>query len=641
MATVEESPFASILRLGSQEWTFISSFLGSGDLLRLLLSGNSTLMRSLRQGRRYLAVSWNVPRYIDFAEVSQVFNQLDTVCSFTFKSDLGIRSWMAPHLGLDLPNTITELSLNFLGSIDLMLGSKATLPMSDRFPLLQSLRIVDEHRKRHTYTATLRLDSLPPSLLTLALRSTFSWHDFPQTLLQSLPHSLKTLDVDMMFLADSSQAAAKVPLTNLPPQLTFLRLSNNSHWHLNVDAALLPSSLRHIHLEFDLARVDFCWNNLSTHLPNLHTLIAPRYTVPITEAASWFPCALTRLEVALSSIGLASAAEGDLKSALVAISPALTSYSLTRDVEIGKLISNPEVSLPRLFDLRLVSHAPSYIQPSVKKILCQEILCEFPKELEECAWLRNQNPRSILTATYPPTLRSLRCPIDFLLPDDFMARLPTSLELFSGRFDIISQKALFQRAKLGELPKLRKVVNTAPIPCEMDFIPSQLIDFSFVLASQTLEAPAKPQVLESLQRSNIETLSLIVDGVEVSDTVLAAVIEILNCLPNSLTDLTLRLPRALTSDWPVVFPSKLKSLSFTSSAQVQFRADAKDCEQSICLQLPSSLNYLQIYLGEALPTSCLPPFLSQYNVFDSQGRLLETDYFVSRKPPHAGQSLNC
>lgn len=626
MAAIEENSLSPILRLASQEWTVISSFLDSNDILRMLSVGNAALARILRQGYRFFNATWNSSRYIDFSEVLTASNQLETICAFSFSSPFGLLSWSLLTPTLTLPKSLTELNLRFLGSIDLILGSGASELVSDRFPLLKSLQLVSEsHDSRH-YATPLRLDSLPSSLRSLTLKSTLCFHVLSGDHLMALPPNLESLSI----IIASEHPLANVPLVGLPPRLTSLKLSYYN-WRFDISFALLPSTLRYFQFSSS-PNSNLQWSdNLPTYLPNLHTLIYVPSRLPIATAAKWFPCSLTHLNVALVTEGC-----DDIQSALQAVSPALVRFSLPGELEIGKLISSAAVSLPRLSALRVGTYAPSYIQPSVKKLVAQEVLCALPQGLEELTLLSKFGGNSLLQLKYPTTLRVFHGPVDTFIHLEHIAAFPSSLEEFSGTIDSIPLKALFRRMVLGELPHLRTVQAFGTIAYEIDELPPQLAHFTFQILESSFRSPIDPRVLSSLKQSKLKTLDFGIPGKELGLTAYLALLELLNNLPETLTTLNVHCLRGLASDWPITFPSKLKSLTWSAIDDELPLVDPQPCH----LYLPPSLTYITLRGCGKLSAALTPPYLSHYKVYSPIATQLVDQYFLSRSPPHAGQTLH-
>lgn len=634
MASSDVNICSSLLRLGTQEWTIITCFLGSGDLLRLLSSGSSALERSLRQGHRYFKATWTSPRYIDLDQVVSA-SSLDNVLSFSFSSMVpSLRSWSPADPGSLFPKSVTELALEFQGCIDLLLGSGTSIPVSERFPLLLSLRLVDEHRASRLYKASiLQLDTLPSSLHDLSLRSVYSSFKFPRSLFTTLPAGLTTLNIGLAFLelATADDETSRWTLCSLPPQLTFLKLPKCAHWQMDINLALLPRTLQHF--EYDGLPHSSVISSVPASLPLLHTLIWRQVNVPIAEVALWFPSSLTHLEIGLNSAGC-----DDVAGALRTVSTALVGCVL-RDPELNRLILSEAVSLPRLRELHTGPRSTPYIQRSIKKLWVREFEGDLPQGLEVCHWTLNRESSSILTATYPNTLRILYYPRMVLLPSEIVVSFPASLEELHGKFDLVALKALFQRIQLGELPNLSKVQSFAHVPCDLDLIPSQLRSLSLFFLHESLSTLTQPHFLSSLRHSELETLGLEVTGKRLEDAVFATLMDLLKNLPDSLKNLNLRAPRVLTADWPLKLPPRLQEFSFQATGELNPPASSCDSTTSELLYFPPSLIFLTTLFQSALPMDCLPPHLSFYVAVGTDGRQLQHDYFLTRSPPRAGQSL--
>lgn len=267
----------------------ISQFLTGDEHVNLMLTGNHGLIRKMRQVSN-ITVRWKSSQLCEWdacLPFIKAFPKLETL-RLTTMLPLH-RSRYALELG-NLPSSLTSLTLDYFGAMDIMRRSQPFRDMS-------SLTYLSVSRKHDANVPkNIHLEGLPSSLRHLFLRSESDSFFIEE--LKLLPSGIETFDCDL-------EGKANAPFVDVfspnPPSITHLAINAN-----RVDITHIAAGIRHLQLfrggsltyrgapieRFSLGH----GTPIRSIMPLLHTLV-----LPPSQSVSWsvfetLPLSLTRLE---------------------------------------------------------------------------------------------------------------------------------------------------------------------------------------------------------------------------------------------------------------------------------------------------------------------------------------------------------
>lgn len=635
---------APISRLGADEWGYLSAFLGTNDICRLISIGYRPLSDRLRLGINHLKCTWTSGPCIDFSRLFSYVTQFNTLYSLEFRSQRKVMFNVNPQNWSSLPPTLVSLKLRFWNSFGIVVNSHIVGTIC---PALEVLEVYS----RSTVERHIDLRRLPPSLRILRLSSLGEIFMCPQHL-KNLPLGLEILELDFYYryapassykplnkensnleetFAEfvSTSAYQREDLPKLPDSIHTLHLKALSPWNISSEA--LPRSLKHFSFEAnrcvlgvsaDEAYSTIDLKDASSLLPHLVTFSCPT-VIPIQRAIKLLPPSLTTINAEIVS--------SSLSPELESIALKLSSYECMGWSPVDDLITDGSHVLPQLKTLKCSFFGSDelFIPDNVTNLslFSYHNRLSLPKALKQLTILY----RSTLPPSLPPYDRSYNLTrIDLpesILPHEWVMALPNTLERLSASMIRDTWLSLLDELhSKSRLPKLwfLRNFNHLDIRVLLDF-PPQIRKAHIHVTSSSMTEPIDKELLLFLYRSKLTHLTIYIDS-DHSSSQLPAVLALLNALPKNLIGLHFRSRCVPSLYWPVKLPERLAKLHFTDVGPVKNLehypqpSDASDSNngnqelstsKNTTFELPSTLEVLCVHCRTS-PWSAnnLPPHVS-------------------------------
>lgn len=656
------SPF---LRLDSSCWSSISPLLAHGDLIRLLCIGCPRLTSRLKDGAHNLHLEWLAPGYIEFDGVFSLVNRFKLVSELNFRCPSPQQlCWMPVNWYL-LPKTLVTLKLDFFMSTQVFMHPGG---LNSMLPHLEILHISNQASGDSETATPIVFRELPHNLREISICSTWPIITHSEDF-DHLPPRLETLRlaVNMSFWSkqvEDDRADKKTMLfQSLPRGLTFLELGDTRGELWSIDCANLPASLTTLIIGESCAigpssdgtprNIDLAAAKAS--LRQLRTLDLENCITTPNQVFQLVPPSVTALYFDVT-------ANEEIITTDVAefIATRLMRYQSNHSPDWDLILLGPKFEKPKLelVDMEPMRRktqdpGPYYIPPSVKHLFqtCS-IIGGYPVGLET---LSLSSLNQVIESSFGDRLRKLHLYFNLDRLEDF-ALLPATLETLSGPFsngswnNLVSyiNKGLpqshleharrdmgrFAELQDGEqpqgprLPNLREVKSKSALALEALLeLPPQFTILHFIASPGSLSLHISEAVLHALKHSRLVKLDITLISF-VSPTLLATTKAVMNNLPETIRDFTVRSSYRLAADWSVILPTKLRRFVFLSVGQSLTLEKSIDCETGF--KLPSELSVLKIP-APIFHWSYLPPHLSVLKYNDAATDALA--YFANRKRP--------
>lgn len=655
-----------ILSLAPDIWTLISCLLDNGELLRLDSVGNHGLSSRIRQGARHLSSTWHGPHFIDFAQVFGSVAPFRYMDSLEFRAEHKYLCHWTPVPWHSLTTQLVHLNLRFSGSVEEIMSTPWTL---SRWPNLRSLILEDLQSAKFDCNEICDFSGLPASMEVLRIIATRGIYINPLQL-ADLPRGLEVLELRFNPLAlieldDSSKApvfqasAMKYRLPRLPDTITelILRDCEALNWHVVFED--LPKSLRICELDFCSAHhnpkanaeqsifssVNLC--GIATHLPKLHTFIARNTRVFDDQFSTLIPPSITYLDLDVQKSSFLDE-EGVSESTPCIAWASLRRYRLrirrTHHQTSHSAMLRPMVGLQYLDAIHQDDDALSNLPDTITSLRAAVV---FPTMIPpKLVVLKLSNgflphPQDVtIPFVFPNTLRRLKMlkhGTGRNLPEEVLFALPDSLEELAASITPQTCNLLFtQMRSFQRFPHLKDIKLENQVTYEaLTTLPNQLqkLKIWLIVTADPPSSRRTEKALRSLSQSNLVALRLKLSIADFSNPTPGAVIEFVKNLPTSITKLKLAVPCALTKNWPIVWPPRLKSLIWKATEfSSDFRSPATRNERgpSFAFQFPQTLTRLTLK-QPSLPILLLPPYLSAPGLGTDLS--LQSCYFETCEPP--------
>lgn len=631
----------------------IPIFLHPGDVIRLVHVGNTLLTFQIRHHAQNLKMSCNALRFMDFDEVFTTIRRFDHVHHFSFSSAYPAQRFWTPIHMLEWPSLLISLKMSFLGCIDTFMNS-GNLHL--QLPQLETLQLSDEANfdpQEHNYV---NFKGLPIGLKVLRL-SVHRWIDMAISQLALLPSELKELDLDIWINSRLEESLGnsdathnpnhQVTLPHLPPSLTFLRLGPITSCIWRLEWSDLPHSLRHLQLDPNpnptlpsqtalASGPQHTIENSSVsrrYTPHLETMWCPDFVWSLCDLPYCIPPSVTSFEAILAHRPH-DPTEIDFDEAVRFIAPKLVSHVAGLYPKMDEVVFGGKVAFPRL--VRIVG--------KLNGLPLNAIIPPFVTEMD---WTSGID----FTAVSLIRLLSLECssielPFLFLpltslkadhLPLICVSLLPETLQQLSFHlfYDEVVTK-LFRRMRHGHLPNLTDVdISRGIFLHQLPKLPPQLRKLHLDVRHAG-DRPTGRSALKCLQKSNLTVLQFRFDDYyQVSfHSPEAALLTILNHLPQTLLTLIVESRLAPSRYWTLQLPRGLRFLDMTYPRGHQCDSIVLDPSSPPTFVLPPNLLSLRVPCPLPWTVEELPLHLVH---IDAPG--LETEYFRCRPPPRSDLTL--
>lgn len=618
MADISSNSLSPILHLSADLWSYLPLFLGSGDLIRLASTGYPLLASRIGRHSHDLKLSWNLSRFMDFEEVFATVRRLNHVRSVDFQSaSIELLSW-TPIGMCGWPSSLVSLCVNFLGSLDLFMGSG---DLQAFLPNLEVLDVSEELYRFNSGTALVNLKGLPLGLRSLRLSAPNRRHLLVSQL-ASLPSQLEELHLRFLchFCPEvETRSLEKATLPSLPSSITSLVLEHSykSFWH--IDWSTLPRSLRTLEL---CSEAMICVGDFESHhkmttielhpgslaaTPNLTSFLCDKSTIRLEDVCDLIPPSVTHFTAHLIEdleLGL------KLEDIARFIAPRLGNLHSGECGAFDEIVLGGKISFPKL---KTIIAASQISKDAV-----------FPGSLTD---YQERVPPNCDYSPLPATLLSLVVhtvsipQLDLLthltsldasvaaFPLDAVPHLPntlTELEIVADPDTIAS--ALFDRMLMpGQLASLSAldIYSEVRVSC-LSRVPPQLTKLHIRLLQDSLLEPIDAAILHSLRSSRLHESSFYVGGKFTSR--LDGLVQLLNNLPYSLRVLVCGAPCPVSRNWNLSLPSKLLEVTFYQT-ETGVSSETPDYASPPTFVLPQNLRLLSIDTP-GWTANELPPHLS-------------------------------
>lgn len=659
---------AAILRLSSDIWTLLSECLESGDVFRLITTGNRALADRLRIGARTLKVRHVGTRYI---ELDRVF---ELASSFRKLSHLEIteprhrvRCWTPISWNL-LSCRLTSLSLSFVGALGFVLRDGVS---GSTWPELLNLSLEDklselEHPEFGAEPLTqIDLRGLPPALQHLRVRS-LRKVIFDPSHLNELPSTLETLNLNFKPCFDAETPLnehGRFVFPSLPPNLKKLKFVDAEYAYWDVAGATLPASLEL--LKFRVSHLVACHREVPTHecsrfnfegmaakMPHLVELNVRDVLISVAEAIRLVPSSVTRLSISFNE---STTQDAEL---VVQHFGHLLFEHYTEWKALDEIISNGKNDLPllKMINNRIPHHGTIEIFPEhVEELeIPHSFYGQVPLSVVSLkVWTDWGEPHDEVYVTpYHTNLTSFT--LSYPMKMEWIERLPITLQKLTAELtDEVFVELLRVMSDTDRLSSLRtlKLLHTTDMDLDCFLsrpLPPQLTRLKILLNSDRFgERLNEAHLLNLRSSTHLDRLAITSKHQPWRNPI--GFFDLLNNLPSKLKSLKLETYYVPSPQWPVILPATLTNLDIVNTnesdgvaALENWLGDLDERGELLLtppFKLPASLTRYccQKPVNKQLPLECLPPYLSQLNIGDTN---LCNQYFASRVPPSPTMKLD-
>lgn len=631
-----------ILRLDASVWASFGAFAFPNDLIKLCIL-SSSLRDRIKPSTRVLKLNWTSKHYIDLSTVLHESKQFPSVSHLHFESQDELKPHWVPVNWSLLPSHLTSLSFSFNNCIAFFLGGSNLI--GDLLPSLTSLALIEHGTGGSKPPGFLvRLCGLPTSLLHLHLASNMHLQAVYSEI-SALPASLETLTLDMKTSLVDDQIVAlndKVRAPSFPRNLKTLSYGQY-HPLAHLDMGALPRSLRSLHFaclgpmrsgSFESNSTSSTLEGSSLDLPLLTDVFLPDLCANLEAALTVFASpSIERLHLAkLQQVT-------DLQAAAPLFAKMVSYYYEGYNKQLLEAILEGAIPVPKLKCLQtqnaVTSSPPSLLMRSANRADAHQRYVATTSQgdttgLMELYIAQSSTFHRFLDAPSGliANLVNLHIP-NIEIDTDHLDKLPDTLECFEAPFFNETLAHLFIRMNSdARFPKLKQVLVMAPISCEsIEPIPSQVEKIVLqLLIPSTAHAEHLGRTIQAASLLQSLTLHFRRTSAGASDDLSEeATIRLINSMPLNLTSFVMMGLKSISKRWPLVFPTSITSLGFTSSSSKELPAKIPSA-----VVFPPSLRSLELPTGEGFTPDELPRHLSA--LIDGF-RGSNQAYFASRKHP--------